>query len=101
MRMQAVFNGVVLADSEDTKVVEGNHYFPPESISRAYFADSSTRTLCYWKGMASYYTLDADGVRVPDSAWYYPKPSPLAKRIKNHVAFGGVVEVTPAGKLRA
>jgi uncharacterized protein (DUF427 family) len=96
MRMKAVFNGIVLAESDDTKVVEGNHYFPPESINREYFAESSTRTR-HWKGTASYYTIDVDGVRSADAAWYYPTPSTQAKEIKDHVAFWNVAEVTPAG----
>lgn len=95
--MRAVFNGAVLAESDDTKVVEGNHYFPPESINREYFSQSKAKSLCYWKGLASYYTIEVDGVRNEGSAWYYPKPSPLARKIKDHVAFWNGVEVTSAG----
>lgn len=94
--MQAVFNGTVIAESDQTKIVEGNHYFPPASIRSEHFLDSSTHTLCPWKGRASYYTVDVDGVRNPDAAWYYPKPSPLARRIKGYVAFWNGVEVRPA-----
>lgn len=94
MTIRAVFNGTVLAESDDTKVVEGNHYFPPESINREYLTESRMKTLCYWKGIASYYTIEVDGVRNKDGAWYYPKPWPLARKIKNHVAFGYGVETT-------
>jgi uncharacterized protein (DUF427 family) len=93
MRVQAVFNGVVLADSDDTVVVEGNHYFPADSLRREFFADSPTRTVCPWKGLASYYTVTVDGVTDPDAAWYYPHPSPLARRVKDRVAFWNGVEV--------
>jgi uncharacterized protein (DUF427 family) len=93
MTMQAVFNGVVIAESDGTKVVEGNHYFPPESVNSAYLRNSSSHTLCIWKGLANYYTVDVDGVVSGDAAWYYPKPSPLARGIKNYVAFWKGVEV--------
>jgi len=95
--MRAVFNGVVLAESDDTKVVEGNHYFPPESINEEYFSKSRAKSLCYWKGLASYYTVEVDGVRNKNAAFYYPRPSPLARKIKDHVAFWNGVEVTSAG----
>jgi uncharacterized protein (DUF427 family) len=85
--MRAVWNGTVIAEAPRTRVVEGNHYFPPEALREQYVSNSSTRTLCPWKGLASYYTITVDGVANPDAAWYYPHPSPLARRIKNHVAF--------------
>jgi uncharacterized protein (DUF427 family) len=91
--MRALWNGVVLAEAPRTVVVEGNHYFPPESLNREYFTDSSSRTLCPWKGLARYYTLAVDGAANPDAAWYYPRPSFLARRIKNHVAFWHGVSV--------
>jgi uncharacterized protein (DUF427 family) len=91
--MRAIWNGRVLAETQRTKVVGGNHYFPPESLNREFFAKSRTRTLCPWKGLASYYTLAVDGQVNPDAAWYYPHPSPLARRIKNHVAFWHEVTV--------
>lgn len=97
MTIRAVFNGTVLAESDDTKVVEGNHYFPPESVKREYLTESKAKSLCYWKGLASYYTIDVRGVRNKNGAWYYPKPSPLARKIKNHVAFGYGVEMTSTG----
>jgi uncharacterized protein (DUF427 family) len=93
MTMKAVWNGAVLAEADETVMVEGNHYFPPESLSREYFAGSSTRTMCFWKGMASYYTVTVGGATNPDAAWYYPKPSPLARKIKNHVAFWNGVQI--------
>lgn len=85
--LRAVFNGVVLAETERTVRVEGNHYFPPDSLHREHFIASRTRTLCPWKGVASYYTVVVDGATAPDAAWYYPHPSPLARRIRDHVAF--------------
>ncbi len=92
--MKAIWNGTVLAESDDTVVVEGNHYFPPESVNRAYFVESSTHTRCPWKGLASYYTIDVEGRRNPDAAWYYPDPSQAAAAIKDHVAFWKGVNVT-------
>lgn len=91
--MRAMWNGVVIAETPRTKRVEGNHYFPPESLRREHFTDSPTKTLCFWKGMARYYILEAEGEVNPDAAWSYPHPSPLARRIKDHVAFGGGVVV--------
>jgi uncharacterized protein (DUF427 family) len=91
--MRAIWNGQVLAETERTKVVEGNHYFPPESLNPEYFTKSRTKTLCPWKGLASYYTVVVDGNVNSDAAWYYPHPFPLARRIKNHVAFWNGVTV--------
>lgn len=85
--MKAIFNNQVIAESVQTEVVEGNHYFPPESIKREYFADSNTHTSCPWKGEAAYYSLDVNGESVKDVAWYYPAPKDAAKQIKDHVAF--------------
>lgn len=93
MAVRAEWNGTVLAESEDTVLVEGNHYFPPEAVHWEHLAESRTHTVCYWKGLASYYTVTVDGVTNPDAAWYYPRPSPLAKKIKNHVAFWRSVDV--------
>ncbi|MGW3509669.1 DUF427 domain-containing protein [Streptomyces sp. NPDC000994] len=96
--MRAVWKGTVLAEAERTVVVEGNHYFPPESLHREYFTESRTRSLCFWKGLARYYTVTVAERTNPDAAWSYRHPSPLARKIKNHVAFwNGVVieEVTP------
>lgn len=86
--MRAVWNGQVLAEAPRTVRMEGNHYFPPDSLRRECFLDSPSKTVCPWKGLARYYTLAADGEVEPDAGWYYPHPSPLAYRIKNHVAFG-------------
>lgn len=98
MKMQAVFNGTVIAESEDTKVVEGNHYFPADSLNQEYFTKTSTHTLCPWKGLASYYRIDVDGVANEDAAWYYPRPFPLARKIKDRVAFWRGVDVRPASE---
>lgn len=91
---QAVWNGVVLAESDATIVVEGNHYFPPDSINREYFVESSRHTSCPWKGVASYYDIEVDGACNRAAAWYYPTPSAAAADIRNHVAFWGGVRVT-------
>lgn len=90
---RASWNGVVIAESEATVVVEGNHYFPPESLHREYILASRTKSLCPWKGIASYYTLSVHGETNPNAAWYYPHPSPFARRIRNHVAFWRGVRV--------
>lgn len=91
--MRAIWNGTVLAEAPRTLQVEGNHYFPPESLRRQYFVDSPTKSVCPWKGVARYYTVVVDGQENPNAAWYYAKPSPLARRIKDHVAFWNGVEV--------
>jgi uncharacterized protein (DUF427 family) len=94
--MQAVWNGAVLAESDRTVKLEGNHYFPPDSLNREYFADSRRKSVCPWKGLASYYTVEVDGERNEGAAWTYRNPSPLARKIKDHVAFWHGVEVRPA-----
>ena len=91
--LRAVWNGVVLAEAPRTIRLEGNHYFPPGSLNREYFAASRTRSVCPWKGVASYYTVVVDGQANPDAAWYYPRPSPLARRVRDHVAFWNGVRV--------
>lgn len=93
MTVRALWNDAVLAESDATRLVEGNHYFSPESVNMAYFKKSKTHTLCPWKGIASYYTVRVNGEAYRNAAWYYPHPSPLARRIKNHVAFYGGVEI--------
>ncbi|MHB2020741.1 MAG: DUF427 domain-containing protein [Candidatus Xenobia bacterium] len=90
---KAVWNGMVVAESAHTEVVEGNHYFPPASVKREYFKPSSTHTTCAWKGEASYYTLEVNGEKNADAAWYYPHPTPAAANIKDHVAFWKGVQV--------
>ena len=90
---KAMWNGVVLAESDNTEVVEGNQYFPPDSVKREYFKETSTHTTCPWKGLASYYSIEVDGKENKDAAWYYPAPKDAAKQIKDHVAFWKGVEV--------
>lgn len=92
--MKAIWNGAVLAESDDTVVVEGNHYFPAESLSREYFAPSGTHTTCPWKGKASYYTVQVGGQQNPDAAWFYPDPKEAAQQIRGRVAFWKGVQVT-------
>ncbi|MBE7380560.1 MAG: DUF427 domain-containing protein [Leptolyngbya sp. SIO1E4] len=84
---KAVWNGVVLAESDRCEVVEGNQYFPPDSLNRQYFKASDKKTMCPWKGTASYYTLEVDGQTNPDAAWTYPDPKPAASNIAGYVAF--------------
>jgi len=93
--MQAVWNGKVLAESDQTVVIEGNHYFPPDAVHRELFADSATHTACPWKGMARYYTVTVDGEANADAAWYYPEPKPEAAKIRDYVAFWHGVQVGP------
>jgi uncharacterized protein (DUF427 family) len=94
--LQAVWNGAVLAESDRTIVVEGNHYFPPEDISSEHLEASGKHTVCPWKGTASYYDVVVDGERNRAAAWYYPSPSRAAAQIKDHVAFWHGVKVKPA-----
>jgi uncharacterized protein (DUF427 family) len=93
MRLKAIWNDTLLAESNDTVVVEGNHYFPRESLVEAHFAPSRTRSICPWKGMASYFTITVDGAVNPDAAWEYQHPSVLARKVKGRVAFWHGVEV--------
>lgn len=90
---RAIWNNTVIAESEKTVVIEGNHYFPEETIKKEYFKDSDTHTTCPWKGIASYYSLEVDGQINKDAAWYYPKTSELAKSIEGKVAFWKGVQV--------
>lgn len=92
--MKAIWNNKVLAESKDTIAVEGNHYFPPDSVNKEYFVESDTRSVCPWKGTASYYSIVADGKTNRDAAWYYPDPKPEAKQIKGYFAFWKGVQVT-------
>lgn len=92
---KATWRGTVLAESDRTEVVEGNHYFPPDSVKREHFRPSTTKTVCPWKGTASYHTVSVDGVENADAAWFYPSPKDAAKNIKDYVAFWHGVEVTP------
>ncbi len=90
---RAVYNGTTIAESEQTVEVEGNQYFPPDSVNQELLRPSDTHTNCPWKGEASYYSLEADGEKKADVAWYYPEPKAAAANIKDHVAFGGGVTV--------
>lgn len=85
--MKATWNGRTVAESDETVVVEGNHYFPLASVDRTVLTPSSTHSTCPWKGEASYYSLDVDGKVNTDAAWYYPDPRQAAAEIKDHVAF--------------
>ncbi|MDP2772364.1 MAG: DUF427 domain-containing protein [Nocardioides sp.] len=85
--MRAVWNGAVIAESDDTVVVEGNHYFPLDSVDKSVLRQSETHTHCPWKGDASYYSLEVDGQLNTDAAWFYPTPSEAAAEIRDRVAF--------------
>jgi uncharacterized protein (DUF427 family) len=92
--LKAIWNGTIVAESDATRVIEGNHYFPPDSVKREYFKDSSTTSTCPWKGEATYYSLEVDGERNEDAAWYYRTPRDAAAEIKGYVAFWRGVEIT-------
>lgn len=91
--MQAIWNGTVIAESDATIVVEGTHYFPAESIHKAFYRPSDYSTKCHWKGTASYYSLEVNGETNENAAWYYPSPMEQAKNIRGYVAFWRGVEV--------
>jgi uncharacterized protein (DUF427 family) len=93
--MKAIWNGAILAESDETIVVEGNHYFPPEAIERRYFRQSAMHTVCPWKGTASYYDIVVEENVNQGGAWYYPAPSEAAKQIAGYVAFWRGVRVVP------
>jgi uncharacterized protein (DUF427 family) len=93
--VRAIWKGQLLAESEDTVVVEGNHYFPAASLVREHFRESATRTVCPWKGSASYYDVVVGEAMNRDAAWFYPAPKPAAAQIAGRVAFWKGVEVTP------
>jgi uncharacterized protein (DUF427 family) len=97
----ATWNGAVLAESDDTVVVEGNHYFPPEAVNWDHFTANSSSSVCPWKGVASYYDVEVDGEVNRSAAWYYAEPSPAAAEIKDHIAFWRGVKVESDGKLRS
>ena len=90
---KAIWNGVTIADSDDTVVVDGNHYFPLGAIDSAVLKPSTTTTVCGWKGLANYYTVIAGGAENKDAAWYYADPKPAAAEIKGRVAFWKGVKV--------
>ncbi len=91
---RAIWNDVVIAESDRTVVIEGNHYFPPEAVKKDLLVPSETTSVCPWKGTASYYSLEVGGQRNEDAAWFYPDPKDAAVQIKDHVAFwrGVIVE---------
>jgi uncharacterized protein (DUF427 family) len=91
--MKAIWHDTVLAESDETVVVEGNHYFPPDSVARAHFRDSSTETTCPWKGQARYYDVVVGEAVNADAAWYYPEPKEAAAQIRDYVAFWRGVRV--------
>jgi uncharacterized protein (DUF427 family) len=93
MNVQASWNGAVLAESDQCQVVEGNYYFPPDSLHQEYLQASTTHSVCVWKGLASYYDVVVNGQRNANAAWYYPSPTPLAKKIKGYIAFWQGVEI--------
>lgn len=96
MKKQAIWNGQVIAESNDLVHVEGNFYFPKDAIKAQFFQDSDTQTVCPWKGTASYFNLEVDGQRNDDAAWYYPTPKDAAKDITERVAFWKGVEIKDA-----
>lgn len=91
--MKAIWNGAVIAESNDTVVVEGNHYFPPETVNKAFLQSSETHTVCGWKGTASYYNVVVNGEVNKDAAWYYPETKDAAKNVEGYVAFWKGVKV--------
>lgn len=91
--MKAIWKGKILAESNETIMIENNHYFPPNSIRHEYFKESDTHTICPWKGKASYYNVEVDGEINTDAAWYYPETKEAANEIKNYVAFWKGVKV--------
>lgn len=85
--MRATLNGTVIAESDQTVIVEGNHYFPPESINREFFSPTAHATVCPWKGTAAYFDVTVDGQTLTNVAWSYPDPKPEAENIRGHIAF--------------
>jgi uncharacterized protein (DUF427 family) len=90
---RAIWNGAVLAESDETIVIEGNHYFPPETINREHFEPSEKTTVCSWKGTANYYDVVVNGERNPAAAWYYAEPFEAAREIAGYIAFWQGVRV--------
>lgn len=91
--MKAIWNGKIIAESNETIVVENNHYFPPQSVKKEFLKKNDTHTLCPWKGEASYYTLEVDGQINKDAAWYYPNPKSAAADLWNYIAFWKGVQI--------
>ena len=92
--MKAIYNGEIIAESNNTIVIEGNHYFPPYSVKSQFLKESNTHSTCPWKGLASYYTIEVNGSTSTDAAWFYPNPSDKAVEITNYVAFWKDVIIT-------
>ena len=93
--MKAIWNNALLAESDKTIVIEGNHYFPPDALNKEHFHESNTHTVCPWKGTASYYDVVVDGQTNKDAAWYYPETKPAAHEIKDCIAFWHGVKIEP------
>ncbi len=93
MMARAIWNETVLAESDETIVIEGNHYFPPEAVKMEYFSENSHHTTCSWKGVASYYTIEVGGQTNQNAAWYYPHPKDAAEQIAGYVAFWRGVQI--------
>lgn len=91
--MKAIWNGKILAESDNTVVVENNHYFPADSINEEFFIESDHKTTCPWKGLASYKSIQVDGETNENAAWYYPEPKEAAKEIKDHYAFWKGIQI--------
>jgi len=92
--MKALWNNQVIAESDQTIIIENNHYFPASSVKQEFIKPSATHTTCPWKGLASYYNVEVNGEQNRDAAWYYPDPKPAAAEIKDYVAFWKGVKVT-------
>ena len=92
--MKAIYNGEIIAQSNETIVIEGNHYFPPGSLKKDFFKESGTHSTCAWKGLASYNTIEVNGMTNKDAAWFYTDPSDEAKEIRDYVAFWKDVKIT-------
>ena len=92
--MRAIWNDTVIAESNDTVVVEGNHYFPRESVNEDFLEDSEHTSFCPWKGTANYYSISVDGESNPNAAWYYAAPKDAASEIEGRIAFWRGVQVT-------
>jgi len=91
--MKAIWNDQIIAESNETVVIEGSHYFPADSVKQEYLKKSEHESVCFWKGTANYYNLDVNGETNQDAAWYYKNPSEAASRIKDHVAFWKGVKI--------
>jgi uncharacterized protein (DUF427 family) len=92
--MKAIWNGAIIAESNDTIVIENNQYFPPGAVKKEFLGSSDTHSLCPWKGQAAYFNIEVEGRVNKDAAWYYPQPKDAAKEIKDYIAFWKGVEVS-------